>query len=124
MAWTVVAALVQVLIITDVFAEGICAFRQTFVSDLGTVFDTFCCFITPNQVTFFNGARFVWISAPVGTWATVWALWVARTLVHTINVISSANGFASRVSITSTDADVGKIGALISALLGDITVAT
>lgn len=65
----------------------------------------------------------VWISAPVWTGTSIGALWVAWALVDAVNVIGAANGFACWVAKALHDTSVRQVGALVTALFGDVAVA-
>jgi hypothetical protein len=123
MARAVIAAFVEVRIVTFVLAECVTmTCGNAFIADCLAIVDTFRRLVTPNSATFFNWAGLIWISTPVRTWTSVGTFGVAWTFVDTIDVICAANGFAVWVTITSGPACVRQVGTLVTTLLGNVNV--
>lgn len=124
-ARTVVAALVQVIVVASVFALPIAvASSDAFVANVGAVVNALLRLVAPNQTALFGQAGVSWFATPIGTGTSFRTLWVARAFVHAFDFFCSAKRFAGRVSVAFEGASVSQVGTLVAALLRNVRIRT
>jgi hypothetical protein len=114
-AWTVVAAFLEILSVTFVLAyRVVVTFVDTVVALCPTVSCTLFVFITPNGFTL---VRWGLSTAPAGTWTSKRTFGITRTSRHTDVLVQFAVMDAGGVIVAHDSASVGAIGTIVSTVL-------